>query len=405
MENIRKSGNGIVGSGHGYTLIHAIVEHGAMERVDNENGDAKSIGEEPVDATYIDELTVKLILEKGMDIDAKTNRDGCTALHIASKLNKTPIVRCLLENGADVNAYDNEHQMTALGITICFSGGNEEIARLLVMGGVDVNRPARSGNEPASPLMLAVERGHRAIVKLMIAQGADIEARDSSGNTVLIRAAECGRLLEAQMLLEKAADYNAKNNIGVTALIAAVKNMSEEIVRLLLKGPVDIEARDDYGETALGVAASTGSETIVRDLLEGGADVEAFYSQGQTPQDLAFPKGHLTVAELLLTVRMQKRSWYRRLRADEMGRQLQTQFRATKNKTRKAAKEEPQSAKAAEKQEEGRQKGTSHAMPSKVLLKSFFGRTAKSSLRAEESQKILEEEMREAAPSEISTPL
>ena len=55
MENILRGPKHLLGSVHGYSLLHAIVEHGATDQAGDE----------------IDEMAVNLLLEKGMEIDGK----------------------------------------------------------------------------------------------------------------------------------------------------------------------------------------------------------------------------------------------------------------------------------------------------------------------------------------------
>ena len=50
---------------------------------------------------------VKLLLEKGADINVKQTATGATALLLASQNGRTDVVKLLLEKGADVNAKVN----------------------------------------------------------------------------------------------------------------------------------------------------------------------------------------------------------------------------------------------------------------------------------------------------------
>ena len=59
---------------------------------------------------------VKLLLEKGADVNVKRADDGTTALWIASYEGKTEVVKLLLEKGADVNVKDKDG-VTAVSYT------------------------------------------------------------------------------------------------------------------------------------------------------------------------------------------------------------------------------------------------------------------------------------------------
>jgi ankyrin repeat protein len=291
QDNIRKSGEGIIGSGYGYALIHAFVQQG-------------------------NESAVSLLLQKGADVNARTKSEGCTALHIAVERYNTTIIRLLLNNGADIDAQDKKDRMTALGITIRLAGGNNlEIVRLLKEYGANVNGLIRDANEQTTPLMLALEVGMESMVRLLLELGAAIDTKDGCGNTSLLMAAVHGRRVEAHLLLKRGANQNAKNNRGETALMMAVKGGSEDIVDLLLERGADIEARAKDGETALVIAAKNGREMIVRKLLQKGADV-AGYSPGCSPEDVANKQGHHKVSVLLDGIRVERaekqRHWYQR---------------------------------------------------------------------------------------------
>src|SRR5208282_4010532 len=86
--NIRRSSKGLVGSGHGYTMLHAFAAHG-------------------------NDLAAKLLLDKGADVDARTNTHSHTPLIVAAYESCDTTVKLLLENGADIEA-KAENKSTAL---------------------------------------------------------------------------------------------------------------------------------------------------------------------------------------------------------------------------------------------------------------------------------------------------
>lgn len=81
-DNIRKSEQGISGSGHGFALIHAFA------RVGNVVG-------------------VRVLLEQGADIEAKTKEDE-TPLILAVRRNFGDLAQGLIYKEANVNAKDKE---------------------------------------------------------------------------------------------------------------------------------------------------------------------------------------------------------------------------------------------------------------------------------------------------------
>ncbi len=79
--------------------------------------------------------TVKILLEKGTDLNAK-NINNWTALMFATEKGHTDIVKMLLEKGTDVNAKD-DNGYTAL--IIASYNKHTEIVRMLLENGADVN--------------------------------------------------------------------------------------------------------------------------------------------------------------------------------------------------------------------------------------------------------------------------
>jgi ankyrin repeat protein len=89
-------------------------------------------------------------------------------------------VKLLLDAGINVNAKDNYYGSTALIKAI--SKGNSEIAKLLIEKKANVN--ARS-NYGWTALMEAVDKGDLEMAKLLIDKKADVNAKDRYGRTAM----------------------------------------------------------------------------------------------------------------------------------------------------------------------------------------------------------------------------
>jgi ankyrin repeat protein len=219
----------------------------------------------------IESLAWKLLLKTTWDLTTfrksvnKKDKNGRTALSLAAGGGREAIVKLLLEKGADVNQKTCEYGRAAP--IRAAKEGHKVIVQLLLKKGADVNKSDYSG----TALIGAVRGGHEAIVKLLLKKGADVNAKGTGGGTALITAAQEGYEAIVQLLLEKGADINMKCTAGGTALIWAVLVGHEAIVKLLLEKGAYINTKDDYGGMALIRAAGGGHEAIVLLLTEKGA--------------------------------------------------------------------------------------------------------------------------------------
>ena len=83
---------------------------------------------------------VKLLLEKGADINADSN--GLTAIMAATMANRKDVAKILLEKGANANVKMSDGETCLM---YALDDGREEIAKMLLEKGADVNdsQPAR----------------------------------------------------------------------------------------------------------------------------------------------------------------------------------------------------------------------------------------------------------------------
>jgi len=199
--------------------------------------------------------TVKLLIDKGADIEAKSN-DGLTALICAAGAGQVETVKLLIDRGADIEAKNND------GLTV---------------------------------LMCAASMGQTETVELLLNKGADIEAKnkDKANATALICAAAMGQTETVKLLINKGAE------IGANALMAAASNGQTKTVELLLNKGVDIEAKNNDGWTALMFAISEGHTETVALLLDKGADTNIITSEGETALSMAEGKGFAKITTLL----------------------------------------------------------------------------------------------------------
>lgn len=103
---------------------------------------------------------VKLLIDKGADVNAKANHDA-TPLHEAAKEGHMELAELLITRGADVNAKETFGE-TPLHEAV--KGAHKEVAKLLAANGADVYAKSLSGR---SPIVLAKQLGHAELVSFL----------------------------------------------------------------------------------------------------------------------------------------------------------------------------------------------------------------------------------------------
>jgi ankyrin repeat protein len=71
---------------------------------------------------------VRLLLERGADVNAREREKGATPLHLAASWGRSEVVLVLLEHGADVNARNHAGQTP---LAVALENNQEEAAALL----------------------------------------------------------------------------------------------------------------------------------------------------------------------------------------------------------------------------------------------------------------------------------
>lgn len=122
-------------------------------------------------------------LENGADVHAKT-RYGATALTFAADRGHVQIVKLLLDRGADVNAQDTFYKMRA--IDIASMNKHTEVVRLLL---------ERGSKGAGNVLAAAVQQGNAALVKAALASG-DITRQNVSSAAAIAKRTGKTDLLE-----------------------------------------------------------------------------------------------------------------------------------------------------------------------------------------------------------------
>jgi ankyrin repeat protein len=261
-------------------------------------------------AAYSDAASVKVLLERGADVNA-VNQAGATALMRAAR--SYEMVRLLVDQGAEVNA------RSVLGNTPLILAARpaegDRTVELLLKHGADATATNRWG---ASALMAAAASGNEATVRLLLKHGANPNAQPmpgpeaflfAGGRNALMWSAFRGDTDAMKLLLEAGAEPNSESFLG-TPMSQAAWADQVKATRLLLDhgAPVDQKGQGD-SFTPLHWAASTEkSDARLVDLLmkrganpnaEGGESIEAFMDVPQTPLMLAQRRGDTKIVSAL----------------------------------------------------------------------------------------------------------
>uniref|UniRef100_A0A8C3T8G0 K Homology domain-containing protein n=1 Tax=Chelydra serpentina TaxID=8475 RepID=A0A8C3T8G0_CHESE len=242
---------------------------------------------------------VEILLDKGGDIEAQSERTKDTPLSLACSGGRQEVVDLLLARGAN-KEHRNVSDYTPLSLAA--SGGYVNIIKILLNAGAEIN--SRTGSKLGiSPLMLAAMNGHVPAVKLLLDMGSDINAQiETNRNTALTLACFQGRAEVVSLLLDRKANVEHRAKTGLTPLMEAASGGYAEVGRVLLDKGADVNAPPvpSSRDTALTIAADKGHYKFCELLINRGAHIDVRNKKGNTPLWLAANGGHFDVVQLLV---------------------------------------------------------------------------------------------------------
>ena len=261
---------------------------------------------------------VRLLLEKGADVNCKDTIYKRTALMVAAAAGHSKVVEMLLQNGAnaDLSSGDGE---TALSEAILSK--RVFMIRLLIKHS-KTNLNFANGRGGAL-LQEAARDGDLAFMKLLLDNGANINARSRlSGQCALHYATEAKQPAAMQLILDKGirtdkGSFLEPQTLHVISQLPAQRakvetlgqkngidcssgGSDEPVFRPFPGNKADIDAKDYDGETALHLATITGMELPVQLLLSAGASINAQNHHGETALLMATSSGDKDLVQLLL---------------------------------------------------------------------------------------------------------
>jgi ankyrin len=241
---------------------------------------------------------VKLLIDRGAQVNAKEGQRGQTALMWAVLENHPAVARLLIEKGADVNAQT---------VVVVPDGITAEPGA--TSGNIGANGPGfyRSRAVPTpsgamSALLFAAREGNQEMTRILLDAKADINLPSANGSPPLVVAITNNHIQLAMTLLERGANPNLADRFWKRApLYAAVEMRNLDFTRE--SPPPVADARDpmDLIKALLAKGADPNARvntTPVRGFMQGSANWVNF--DGQTAFIRAALAGDITLMRLLL---------------------------------------------------------------------------------------------------------
>lgn len=315
-----------------YEIIQILLENGANPNKLTMNNFDMSYSSPLLIASQIgDILMVKMLIEKGSEINNADVKTGNTALHEAARVGNEEVFQFLLTFGADINATNKvgETPLFSAGLSVFFQRGPfPKITEKLISAGSDVNHKKLTGVTllflivqtqtenaktieiikqlvnhplidinagPVTPLVRACELSKMQFIREILKNpSVDFHKESEWGTPLAIACLHAEDLPIVKLLLTKQSaglDINrgiAAYNITPLA-IASRKGNIEAVTVLLSKPHIDINKQaKPSGTTALSSACEQGHIEIVKQLLKAGADKNIIINKyGKSVKQLA----------------------------------------------------------------------------------------------------------------------
>ncbi|XP_044738962.1 uncharacterized protein LOC123300452 [Chrysoperla carnea] len=258
--------------------------------------------------------TIKMLVERGVDVNELDLCFSRTPLHCAAIVGNVEVIKYLLSvQGIDVNA---EEDNCDLPIKYAVNGNHHEVMKMLIEHGADINN---EDGYMGIPVLIAAENGNLKTLEILIDSGVNLNPEDSSPLAV---AVSNGHFHMIDYLLEKGADrrefihslakmgtvndllkYMKPGEVHAldlynkqTPLFYALHNVSN--VKFLIENGADVNHRDNENKTPLYLAIDYENLDCVRILVNNGANVNDKIND-ITPLMLAKQKANLDIVEFL----------------------------------------------------------------------------------------------------------
>ncbi|KAL5093393.1 hypothetical protein Trisim1_011197 [Trichoderma cf. simile WF8] len=232
-------------------IVDLLIDHGAkFGRKDEYGRTFLSIAAEKGLYSLVEQS-----LNSGVDISNEWG--GRSPLSYAAESGNQATVRLLLDRGAELDAKD---PMGRTPLLHAARSGSEAIVRLLLDRGAELHAKDEMGR---TPLSHAAQSNSKATVNLLLDRGAELDAKDQGGRTPLFYAVAIGSETTVQLLLGRGARIDIEDNNQTTPLSCAVHSGEKTMVQLLLEKGTGIDTKDQMIGALLLYATQSGNAPMV----------------------------------------------------------------------------------------------------------------------------------------------
>lgn len=238
---------------------------------------------------------VKQLLEKDASLVHVTDEWGNGLLALAILNSDFDMIKLLVDKGADVNAARKDNDSTPMHRAAQM--GSMEIVTFLTQHGANLNKQNKRGR---TPLRYAVAHGHKEVAYYLFDKGARFNLERGEIESILrfVIAGGMERLID-YVLEGQEVDFHKKTSTGISYLHNAAEGGILGFAKRLLSEGLDIDEKNIYGWCPMHYAAYHGKNNMIDFLLTQGADISSLTNDGKSPFHLARENEQLETAQLL----------------------------------------------------------------------------------------------------------
>lgn len=214
--------------------------------------------------------TVRLLLEKGANVNHRVRMDDQTVLHCAFG---EETVAALLEYGAEIEARDSEGRTP-----LHWSSSNEDtgLIRRLANAGAKLEEVDNVGD---TPLIVAVANGCLENMRYLVSKGSSINGKRGRYGSPLHVGCTWEPVETLRLIVELGGDVNLWHGLQGTPLQAACVGRPEYKLSnaryLVEEKSVAVNAESSYVRSIMGQAFLTGTVELITYLLDNGGKIDA----------------------------------------------------------------------------------------------------------------------------------